>query len=79
MNAKINQLCKTIAEHPSQINLLNQALSLALAPPTLAHIAIVLDLITKLTTQAQIRSFLTAKLKAIFITLLTLSEDESDS
>ncbi len=73
MNTKINQLCKTIAEHPSQINLLNQALSLALTPPSLTHIALILDLISKLITQSQIRSFLTTKLKAIFITLLNLS------
>jgi hypothetical protein len=35
MNAKINQLCKKIAEHPSQINLLNQTITLALSPPSL--------------------------------------------
>jgi len=70
MNAKINQLCKKIAEHPSQINLLNQAISIAVSPPSLPDLSQIVELISKLPRQSGLSSFISAKLRVIFLSLL---------
>jgi len=72
MNPKINQLCKKIAEHPSQINLLNQAITLALSPPSIPDLSQIVELISKLPRQSGLNSFISAKLKIIFLSLLEL-------
>lgn len=72
MNPKINQLCKKIAEHPSQINLLNQAITLALSPPSIPDLSQIVELISKLPRQSGLNNFISAKLKIIFLSLLEL-------
>ena len=72
MNPKINQLCKKIAEHPSQINLLNQAITLALSPPSLSDLSQIVELISKLPNQSGLSNFISSKLKVIFLSLLEL-------
>lgn len=73
MSETIHQLCQTIAKHPSKINLINQALEVALQSPKASHLKIILDLIETLKQEVKVGSFLQNKNKAIFIALLAMA------
>lgn len=80
MISKIQQLCKSIAKHPSKVNLVNQALATALGSPNHQDLKAILELIEKMTTSGSqgIIDFWVNKVRAIFMVLLALAVEEAD-
>lgn len=67
---KINQLCRVIAASPSKINLLNEAVTIAIDSGTAECFRPILKLARSIGSEGVVGKFKEAKVKVVFAVLL---------